>query len=1015
MAEHPPRNDRKDKREAKRNGVPETSLEGSLQAALQAVVTEAKARIVPESTPEEMPPAGEEGFDPHSVQSSVDLQSQKGVQRVLKSGKSSPKRMLEKKGILVDKDVHVLNAQSPFEVNEAAQRELDNLSIPSELTEIYGDNIPPAEVLETFTKLKSKQKKDGYLAKVRADVEKEREREEKKAKRPAGGKKSAGTKAGDEGSDSPVAIELGSERQAREEKEAAREVAEAAFSGGLDIDLTEPSEPAVLAEEIVTPVEAAALITPNPEEAIDLGHAREMAETKQEGTPKEWRDKLRGLIEGAKGRFGRSERGDSLEAALEARSKALDAEAKGLGPKVEGFIRSIGEDYNKLSFKKKVALGALLGVGAAVSSGVSAPLAAAFAVNLGLQRAAGMASMFMKFEKHLQDTVEGVSKGLLGRQEWYQNIFRGSSEKQRKVTAAVMALGYSAGMSVAIGEAVKLGSESAAGEAVHEWLKSHYPFGTTGAAVTGTAAVDAAPSPDEIGTTHTPEVSPVAEASVAPEHAVAASASVTPPVEMPTVSAPTAHMTIGASGQISPDGATPITDEAFGLYHDASQEINPLTGLVNEQTPAPVETHVPTPVVHDTAESVTTADGTAVQAESVPMPDEAPPPPTEVPLPEKIPLVDITSNPELISQAPTAVVNEVVNQAGLRVSIDVPHVYSGLGGVDTFVYGGSSSERAKVILEYLTQNPDKVIFSADDSGTYRIPWHLVEGEVAPEMPMRTGGFLGFSSSWMEAPKPDEFAQRLDVVPQPVAPVPLATPADTIPVSPSVPEVVIETAKTVNVEVPPPPVAEAPVTVQPVGEIEKIDLTAEQDIQQEALDAAALTQPVAPVPPAPEVIQTPIPSSLEIEHPVQTANQAIESSAEVTQEVAKMIDARKSEMLALFRDQGFFGGKGVDSSVWKAVSDKPAEFLLAPNNGAVMKGLIDSGQVDAKYLNNPTAFLRDVLGIERDASQVGISSRFNALQSYFRDLATGRGKIPFLPKETVAQYVERASKIIALKR
>lgn len=225
------------------------------------------------------------------------------------------------------------------------------------------------------------------------------------------------------------------------------------------------------------PVEAP--IIPNPEDALDQEHVRELLGG--EGTPKEWRDTLRKLITGAQERFGHHERGERLQAYLSERSKTLNTEAAAYGPKAEKLVRSIGERYGKLNWKYKIAIGAGLGISAAAFSGVSTPLALLFGAGIVTQRAAGMASMFLKFEKHLQETGEGKSDSFLARQDWYKKIAE-KPERQRQLAAAVMSAAYTSGMSLAIGEAIHLASESSWGEAVHEWLKQQWPFQGTGSA-----------------------------------------------------------------------------------------------------------------------------------------------------------------------------------------------------------------------------------------------------------------------------------------------------------------------------------------------------------------------------------------------------------------------------------------------------------------------------------------------------------------------------------------------------
>ncbi|MCX6787876.1 MAG: hypothetical protein NT108_01775 [Candidatus Kaiserbacteria bacterium] len=99
----------------------------------------------------------------------------------------------------------------------------------------------------------------------------------------------------------------------------------------------------------------------------------------------------------------------------------------------------------------------------------------------------------------------------------------------------------------------------------------------------------------------------------------------------------------------------------------------------------------------------------------------------------------------------------VINQHGIEIPTTVPNIYADAEG-HLSIYGGSLTERIDLVQKFLTENPDKIIFGTDDNGNYRIPWHLYEGQAIPAEPVRTGGFLGFGSSFMDAPKPDEFVK-----------------------------------------------------------------------------------------------------------------------------------------------------------------------------------------------------------------------------------------------------------------
>src|SRR3989344_6372330 len=127
-------------------------------------------------------------------------------------------------------------------------------------------------------------------------------------------------------------------------------------------------------------------IIPNPEDAIDQRHVREILDS--EGTPKEWRKRLRGLIEGAKNMTeGVSERFTKSRNYLNDRAKEIDAKATEIGG-VEKTFRSLGEKYNKLSLIHKLGVGVTLGVGATVFAASSPWVALGFVGSLGVQRAA---------------------------------------------------------------------------------------------------------------------------------------------------------------------------------------------------------------------------------------------------------------------------------------------------------------------------------------------------------------------------------------------------------------------------------------------------------------------------------------------------------------------------------------------------------------------------------------------------------------------------------------------------
>ncbi len=448
-------------------------------------------------------------------------------------------------------------------------------------------------------------------------------------------------------------------------------------------------------------------IIPNPEDAIDREHVRGLLG--EDKTPKEWKNELRGLIEktlAANPSEAQRGRLEKMQKYLEARSEISRTEAKKLGLLERGFdsLRWVGEKYNKVNWKTKLAVGLSLGLGGAASATVSLPAAFACIFAIGAQRALGMTGMFVHFENHLKNVAKGESEGffggkLLGKESRYQEFIKKMdfSEKGRRNVALLMAMGYTTSMSATIGEGVQLASESSWGEAVHNWLGNmlghqapvhgHEAVGTIShpSAITSEVAQPAAAAAaGEPLAAHLPEMSTVGASSHgyegmlkelwqrvhepgfhAPEnldensdlaqllkadeasldkvvHEMSGSRDVggihghhffNPDGTSVRIDAD-AHMTIGLHGEIhleqgghdfvdapseaptvpvphpkappAPLASHPETPTSVSAAHpsapEAAHEVNPVTGLVDEQPPAPVETATPQPVtqVHDT-------------------------------------------------------------------------------------------------------------------------------------------------------------------------------------------------------------------------------------------------------------------------------------------------------------------------------------------------------------------------------------------------------------------------------
>lgn len=466
-------------------------------------------------------------------------------------------------------------------------------------------------------------------------------------------------------------------------------------------------------------------------------------------TPAGWKSKIRELV----GKFG--EKVDwwkSSEEHLIRRSQELDAEAEKIGVTEKGF-RQMGEWYSKLGWKSKLLVGAGLGIGAGVSAAtLSLPGILAFGTGIVAQRTLGLSTMYLKFEKNSHD------------------------EKWGKEKAMGKAIAYTAAMTGAmmlLSEGVKEAVKSEPGQEMTQWLKSHYPFGETSAVATGAGVSEATPSPAPISApeasvqfeapvTPTPEA-PIEDVPVQPE--VIAPAPMQPEVSVPVPEEPrNPNLFYGNPGEqtdlapnplppppevsaSSPEAvAAPATPEILeGQNADIddetrrkalefvtpsspeapASEINPLTGLVDEQPPAPVETIIPNPVS---------------------------PMDIEIQQPTEPPQIDVIQNPE------TPAVSIDTSAPQLEVSTTEPHLYVGTEAGDVFVYGGASTEQTGAILKYLTENPKATVYGADANG-HRVPWNLiVEGKVVSGTPVQTAGIFGLFKSFMDAPKPDEFAK-----------------------------------------------------------------------------------------------------------------------------------------------------------------------------------------------------------------------------------------------------------------
>lgn len=538
--------------------------------------------------------------------------------------------------------------------------------------------------------------------------------------------------------------------------------------------------------------------TPESEEINELQEEIKRLETpetevtpqSEDGTPKENRRRFLDVMARAEEMLGPKTEGERYTDYLLSRVKELDAKLASI---TEDGFRWLGKKYNEHGLKTKLAVGLSLGVGAGASFAAGAFLPGAlFLLGVGVQRSAAMASMFLKYEKSTSD------------KKWL-----GLGKKEKAMGKAML---YTAGMTVgmlALVEGVKEGVEYANqqqwGERMHEWLG--HMLGHENAAIHTAPPVV---TPEHIITP------PVHEVPIIPEMpAVSASPHgyegmlkqlwsqlqekhITLPADADPQSDLVKLLTADKS---SLDGVVHRLATEHGFFHpdgtsvliDPSAHLTIMDGQLHFADAAhPDMVHAAenmgtTPAYHPEVPAPATATP-SVEAVSVP------PPPVEsaaVPKVEPLPAAatpipdnsvwhdssgnvihDAEGNPvytgtheapsgEAAIHAEVAASESIVNHFGLTVPTNESHFYADSGAKHLFVYGGSPLERAQAIQDYLHKNPNSTVFSADDSGKYRIPWHLVGGKATPEAPVQTRGFLGFFKSFMKAPEPEEFEKRIN--------------------------------------------------------------------------------------------------------------------------------------------------------------------------------------------------------------------------------------------------------------
>lgn len=123
---------------------------------------------------------------------------------------------------------------------------------------------------------------------------------------------------------------------------------------------------------------------------------------------------------------------------------------------------------------------------------------------------------------------------------------------------------------------------------------------------------------------------------------------------------------------------------------------------------------------------------------------------------------------------------------------------------------------------------------------------------------------------------------------------------------------------------------------------------------------------------------------------------------------------KEDLLKIIDKKGMFSvTKGVDTPLWKALADKPVDFMLGYRDGEARARLVNLGFIDGKYLNTDAdTYVRDVLKL--NDSEIRMDTRLLNLNEKVRDLIGKNGIKPFA-EETMSAYLDRVSKVMVLKR
>jgi hypothetical protein len=434
--------------------------------------------------------------------------------------------------------------------------------------------------------------------------------------------------------------------------------------------------------------------------------------------------------------------------ALEQRKAELDTEALQLGSKEGSWIKAIGEQYNKIPFKYKLAVGLTLTAAAGIGTAFAAPaLLYSSVIGLAAQRVAGGLGMFVKFDDRLIAT---------------QSETHGMSETERQSWAAAQSLVYG----VLMGKMVQLGVE-AAGHAIdasglHDWVIAHWP---------GHAApIDVAPPPGPL------------ETGMSLEHEM--DMSMIPQTPDVSVHASAGHgyefMVKRLWEQLQDKGLDPsqyaensdlhrllTTDAAHidqvvhQIAADPQHHFFNADGTSVLMKPEDVMTIGPDGQIHVGGPShfdvVQAPEGAATTPPYNPEAAQAP----EMESPAA-PHTEILTDSAPQAPEATSVAESITNSHGFPVIESQSHIYASTSGDQLYAHGGTAAEKAQMIREFFADpaNAGKTIISSDANNNYQIPFSMQNGNIMAGQPLRGGGLLGFFGSFRKAPGADDLGPMI---------------------------------------------------------------------------------------------------------------------------------------------------------------------------------------------------------------------------------------------------------------